>query len=124
MTHYNQLLDVVMTDDRVEISIGQKHLLQFLRDSDQWPTHDSGRPLKVLDKDEFIEELCEMLMQESENGETLIHKVFTEAAVQVFESGSETIEAEKSLSSRDFNGDDDEEYDDDGDDGYRHDEWN
>lgn len=126
MSHFNQLLDVALTEDRVEISIGRKHLIQYLSDSDRWPTHDSGRPLKVLNEEEFLEEFCNMLMQESENGATLLHDAFEDAAEEVFESGSESIEEERSLSSSDFYYDDEEDYDADNFDEERFDnsEWN
>lgn len=125
MSHFNQLLDVTLTEDRVEISIGRKHLIQYLRDSDRWPTHDSGRPLKVLDEDEFLEEFCNMLMQEAENGATLLHDAFEDAAEEVFENGSESIEEEHSLSSNDFYHDDEiEDSEDFNDESYDDNDWN
>lgn len=125
MSHHNQLLAVDLADDRVEISIGRKALLNFLKHSDQWPVHQSGRALKILDEEQFLEEFCNYLMQESENGETVLHNAFEAAMVELHEDGSETVEDESSLGAGDFTSDDDE-YEEDEEDGneYRHDEWN
>lgn len=107
----NQLLGADLTEDRVEISIGRSALITALKAHEDWPTHQSGRPLRIIDEDEFLEGLCNYLVTEDIDGISPLHHAFNEAAKTMLEDGSDAVENEHSIGSDGFASDD--ERDDD-----------
>lgn len=125
----NQLLAADLTEDRIEISIGRQALLTALQASPNWPTHHSGRSLRVVDEDGFLESLCNYLTTEDHDGSTPLHKAFEDATETMLEDGCDDVENEHSIGAGDFVSDDEVDDDDDVFDGELRwgngdDEWN
>ena len=55
----------------------------FLKTYENWPVNeDTHKPLKIVDKELFLDELVAHLMEEDERGLTPIHRAFEEALGQ------------------------------------------
>lgn len=102
----NQLLAADLTEDRIEISIGRQALLAALQMNPNWPTHQSGRMLRVVDEEDFLETLCNYLTTEDHDGYTPLHRAFDEAAETMFDDGVDSVENEHSIGADDFASDD------------------
>lgn len=103
----NQLLDITVNARTVDATIGRRTLLGFLKTYENWPVNeDTHKPLKIVDKELFLDELVAHLMEEDERGLTPIHRAFEEALVNLLESGTEAIESpdsyDESVESLDF----------------------
>lgn len=77
----NKPLTVKLKDDQLQINIGVDILMWALE-------HAPCCPFKIVDKDIFIKELISSLNSEEEDGSTLIHRAFDEAANNAFEDGA------------------------------------
>lgn len=77
-----KLLDVEIKDDLLTITIGTEALIWSLEGA-------ACCPFKITNKRKFLKEFLNYLKSEEEDGATLIHRAFDEAANNAFENGAE-----------------------------------
>ncbi len=84
----DQNLTVAVEDARLVISIGIKSLAVVALSGDYFGAHDVDA---VTDVPGFAEEMRRQLLREKEDGTTLVHEMFDQAAQAVDEDGFEGI---------------------------------
>lgn len=89
-------LDVQVVGGQLVISIGLDLLLQTIVLKHSWPVNEKGEPLKVIDREQFVQDIILELTREYEDGPTLLHRAFDQAAVNMLAKGTSSVESEKS----------------------------
>jgi hypothetical protein len=82
MKNARKPLDIKIKDELFQITIGVDTLIWALENA-------PCCPFKISDKSEFLKEFLCSLGSEEEDGATLIHRAFDEAANNAFENGAE-----------------------------------
>jgi hypothetical protein len=77
-----QLLDIKIKGDLLHITIGVDALIWSLEGA-------MCCPFKITNKKKFLKEFLNYINSEEEDGATLIHRAFDEAANNAFENGAE-----------------------------------
>ncbi|SEI17067.1 hypothetical protein [Pseudomonas asplenii] len=86
-------LSIGVEGDHLVIRIGVDCLCNITETADTWPArNEEGDPCKILDRQQFIQDLVNELGRDDEQGATSIHLAFDQAAQDVLESGSESVE--------------------------------
>ena len=85
MDHGQQVLRVELVDRRLTISVGVDTLAEAVQISDY------GEDCKVTDIDGFAKDVLYELKREEEDGTTLVHRLFDNAAGEAVEQGSEHV---------------------------------
>lgn len=93
MTDLNHSAKAVIDGDAIAIRVLIAALPVAFRASPLTPLSDDAEPLyRVVDEQEFAKSLCRRLNEETETGETAIHRMLDAAMEQVLEQGDEGIE--------------------------------
>lgn len=86
-------LDVRVIKNVLTIKIGAKRLATALEANPHLYNPETGRAAyRVKNKQKFSEEVCSALLDEEEDGTTLVHKMLDEAMNNAIEQGSESVE--------------------------------
>lgn len=88
----DKILEAAIEDDQLVIRIGVRCLVRGITAADTWPITVEGDPAKIVDQDQFLQDLIAELMREDEQGATSVHLAIDAAAEQVFEQGYESVE--------------------------------
>jgi hypothetical protein len=86
-------LDVKVIGNVLTIKIGAKKLALAMEANPKLYNPDTGEALyRVTNPKAFAEEVCAALLDEEEDGTTLVHKMLDEAMNNAVEAGSENVE--------------------------------
>lgn len=77
------LLNIEIKDNKVIISIGLEELI--------FAVQQEIKDFKITNKKGFIKHIVNELENEEEDGTTLVHKLFDEAANNAIENGSDNV---------------------------------
>lgn len=80
----NDLLKIEVVDGKVIISIGVDAMCHAIKMGPAW--YDN---FQITDQAGFVDDIVSELTREEEDGSTLVHKMFDEAARGAVENGSE-----------------------------------
>jgi len=86
------LLSVGIEGDHLVIRIGIECLTSAIPLADTWPINDEGEPYKIVNNQQFLQDLIRELERENEQGATLLHLALDQAATAVTEQGYESVE--------------------------------
>lgn len=82
----NQQLTVEVVDGRLVISIGVDLLVHAVTHGDGWE-----EDWEVIDADKFASAIAGQLEREEEDGTTLVHRAFDDAAMAAIEDGDDGV---------------------------------
>jgi hypothetical protein len=86
------LLSVGIEGEHLVIRIGVACLTSTIPLADTWPVNDEGEPYKIVNTQQFLQDLIRELGRENEQGATLLHLALDQTATEVTEQGYDSVE--------------------------------
>ncbi|MGH8351582.1 MAG: hypothetical protein ACRES5_34290 [Pseudomonas sp.] len=87
-----ETLSIAIECDQLVIRVGIECLLNALPLADTWPLNYEGEPYRIVDNQQFLQDLICELERENAQGATLLHLALDQAATEVTEQGYESVE--------------------------------
>lgn len=84
------MTEATLNRGSIVIRVNEKSLRQLVEGC--WATHNMEVRQRIIDAPIFMAEILAALNAESENGSTLVHKMFDAAINEALEQGAEGIE--------------------------------
>lgn len=83
---------VAVEGDQLVIRITTECLLHAVTCSSQWPTDETGEPIRISNGPLLIQDIIHELQREDEQGTNSMHRMFDEAALDALNNGSEAVD--------------------------------
>lgn len=87
-----ETLSITIEGDQLVVRVGVKCLLNAIPLADTWPVNDEGESCKIVNTQQFLQDLISELERENEQGATVLHLALDQAATEVTEQGYESVE--------------------------------
>lgn len=92
------LPSVAVEGRQLVIRITTECLVHAVTCASQWPAQEMGGPVAVIDAPVFVADIVHELQREDEQGTTVVHRLFDEAALAALEAGSLGVDYDREVS--------------------------